>query len=249
MTRRRRKTRGKSRSGRLRTLDTWLTEHGPTLPSPPGAVAIDLGTGDLPYTTLEWATALRRRYPELSVIGVEHDPHRLRRVQPHASDHVDFRLGGFELPLTQEESPAIIRCMNVLRDYPADTIPAIHRTLLDQLAPHGLLLEGTSNRGGDVLTAFVLRPEHSPGLVFLNRFEQGFAPWMFRDRLPQLIRRSVEPGAPIHRLLSLWDTCWRETSWSTPEEAFIASTQRLSQRLPGIRASHNALWVRDLNLC
>jgi hypothetical protein len=242
------KTRGRTSPGRLRALDAYLChrERG-LLERQDGpwarAVFADVGFGEHPWTTLESAAAFRALHPALPVIGVELDAARALAAQAHADAHTHFREGGFELPLGPDEPARLIRAMNLLRQGPPERVPKVHRTLGRYLLPSGLLVEGSADGSGAVLTAHLLRrgPQGDTpfreALLFHTDFRLGFAPLQFRDWLPRDLRRRVRPGEPLHAFLSEWGAAWqdaRAAGHTAPPEAFSESVLRLATRTGGV---------------
>jgi len=99
-----------------------------------GGIAVDVGVGDSPVTTLEMAQNLQLGdHPGscCGVIGTEADEGRLRTAREQQQQQqqqqqqaatakaaaLEFRLGGtdFALPLAPTQRPVLIRAMNVLR--------------------------------------------------------------------------------------------------------------------------------------
>ncbi|WP_342380727.1 methylase [Myxococcus stipitatus] len=244
------KTRGRTSPGRLRALDAYLCRFEPgllTRTDGPWAhgVFVDVGFGEHPWTTLESAEAFRSLHPELSVVGVELDAARAQAAQVHAGPRTHFRQGGFELPLTTDEPARLMRAMNVLRQGPVERVPEVHHTLGRFLLPSGLLIEGSADPEGSVLTAHLLRrpsddadlPPTREALLFHTTFRHGFAPWQFRDWLPRDLRRRVRPGEPMHDFFQAWNEVWqhaRDTGYSLPADAFRESVTRLASRVSGV---------------
>ncbi|MBZ4421946.1 methylase [Myxococcus sp. RHSTA-1-4] len=240
------KTRGRTSRGRLRALDAYLCRFEPELLSRRDgpwarAVFVDVGFGEHPWTTLESAEAFRALQPEMTVIGVELDAERARAAGAHADARTHFRQGGFELPLLEDEPARLVRAMNLLRQGPPERVPEVHRTLGRYLLPSGLLVEGSSDATGAILTAHLLRrrPEDAEpsltreALLFHTDFSHGFAPLLFRDWLPRDLRRRVRPGEPIHAFFSEWAAAWEEAraaGHTAPPEAFREAALRLAAR-------------------
>ena len=111
------------------------------------AVGVDLGLGWRPYTLWEWHVALQ--HAPRQVVGVEGVPERLEVARAWKSS-LDLRLGGFELPVA--EPVALIRAMNLLRDYPVARACQAVQTLGAQLLVGGWLLEGRTDVEGLVVT-------------------------------------------------------------------------------------------------
>src|SRR5690606_16860699 len=98
------------------------------------AVVVDVGLGDRPDTTVELAAAL----PWLRVVGVDHDPERVR-VARELAPGLDARAGGFDLPLGPDEPARLVRCFNVLRGYRPEQAEPARRRLAASLLDGGLL--------------------------------------------------------------------------------------------------------------
>ncbi len=241
-----RRTRGRTSRHRLRALDVYLCHAEPELLRRDdgawhAAAFVDVGFGEEPSTTLESAETFRALHPGLPVIGVELDEGRARAAAKHADALTHFRQGGFDLPLQPGESVRLLRAMNLLRQYPAEAVPGIHQKLGGQLLVGGLLLEGSADTEGGVLTAHLLRRTedgvHREALLFHTDFSHGFAPVLFRDWLPRDLRRRVHPGEPIHAFFQDWMGAWndaRAEGHREPRDSFRHSALRLASRREGI---------------
>uniref|UniRef100_A0A7S4JB50 Uncharacterized protein n=1 Tax=Odontella aurita TaxID=265563 RepID=A0A7S4JB50_9STRA len=143
---------------------------------------VDLGLGDSPTTTIEFASALKGAYSvssipepsELKVVGVEVEPDRLDQCKCLLEDAsragllrniptIDLRLGGmkFSLPLFDSEPrPRLIRAMNVLRSYNIPDAVEGLKVLFHQLSSRGgTLIEGSAEARGLVVVAMsVIKP-------------------------------------------------------------------------------------------
>ncbi len=242
-------TRGRTSRGRLRALDAYLCHAERELLSRRDgpwahAVFVDVGFGEHPWTTLESAEAFRALHPGLTVIGVELDPERALAAGAHADAHTHFRQGGFALPLGEDEPARLVRAMNLLRQGPPERVPEVHQTLGRYLLPSGLLVEGSADPTGVILTAHLLRrvpdgaaPPVREGLLFHTDFRHGFAPLLFRDWLPRDLRRRVRPGEPIHAFFSEWVAAWEEAraaGHTAPPDAFREAAPRLAARTGGV---------------
>ncbi|MCB9745014.1 MAG: hypothetical protein H6741_08365 [Alphaproteobacteria bacterium] len=240
-------TRGKTAPNRLRRLDAFVALHAPELLSPHGPLAdalfVDLGFGRLPLTTLQSLEIWRRHHPGLRGLGVELDPERVAAAQAYAQPGLSFRRGGFALPLRARERVGILRAMNVLRQYPLDEVLAAQAHMVSQLAPGGLLLEGTSDPFGRVMVVNVLRrgadgPELE-AVLFATNLRWGSHPELFPPVLPrQLIARNV-PGEPVHALFEAWTQAWTRAVHASvfgERQRFEAAAIGLSEIHPGIDA-------------
>jgi hypothetical protein len=229
-------TRGTTAPNRLRRVDRWLlgTHRGTLWDAPPGALAVDLGYGAYPVTTVEWAERLWTVRPDLHVLGLEIDPERVAAAEPYRRPPLlEFRLGGFELPVPTP--PVLLRAFNVLRQYDEDAVAEVWARLCAGLAPAGLLLEGTCSENGRIAVWATLGPEGPRTLTFAARLASLEGPAIFAQRLPKvLIHRNV-PGEAVHEFLRDWDRAWAACS---PLGAFgarqrwIAAARLLSAHWP-----------------
>jgi hypothetical protein len=159
-------TRGKTASNRLRRVDNFILLYEPSLLTRTDglfsdSLFVDVGYGFDARTTLESAARFRRVNPHLRILGVEIDKERVEAALPYADDKINFRLGGFNLPLKEGETVRLIRAFNVLRQYEEkDFIPAYEK-LTQYLLPGGLMIEGTSNPFGSIWCANVVRKTNS----------------------------------------------------------------------------------------
>ena len=232
-----RSTRARTRPGRLVRLDEDLCLEEAALLSRSAGVVVDLGFGAVPATTHELAAALP---PHLSVVGVEPDADALRTAGP-GSGRVRFLAGGFTLP--EAARPAlVIRAMNVLRGYPpAEAAPA-REAMGAALVEGGALLEGTSGPDGDVMVVGWWRRREGKlvpeALLFSTRFDRGFGPLVFRDRLPRDLRGAVRPGTPLFGLFADWTAAYEAVRSVDPDPRgrFLRAAEWLSRRRQDVPA-------------
>ena len=202
-------TRGTTAPNRLRRVDRWLLgTQGPLLSrAAPDAVAVDLGYGAYPVTTVEWARRLWTVRPDLRVLGLEIDPARVAAAEPYRRPPLlDFGLGGFELPAPSP--PTLLRAFNVLRQYDEGAVASVWQGLCARLDPGGLLIEGTCSENGRIAVWIALGAEGPRTLTFAARLSTLEDPAIFAQRLPKaLIHRNV-PGEPVHAFLRDWERAW-----------------------------------------
>lgn len=197
-------TRGTTGDNRLRRSDRWLV-HSPRVRAALQAAAhplvIDLGYGATPVTTLELAARLKVVRPDVTVLGLEIHP---ERIVP-SRDGVEFGLGGFELA---GRTPVLVRAFNVLRQYPVEAVRDAWSVMQHQLAPGGLIIDGTCDELGRRCCWVLL---DGSGPLSLTLACDPFAierPSDLAERLPKvLIHHNVE-GQPIHALLAAADRAW-----------------------------------------
>lgn len=225
---------GRTSAGRLRALDAFLLERERRLIAAQSvAPFIDVGFGEQPLTTLESAVALREVNPSLTVLGVESDVQRALAAAPFESlPETRFVRGDFGvLPLLPKAR--VIRVMNVLRSHQEEEVAAIHALLGAALVEGGVVLEGSADEAGDILTAHVLRREGAAmkreALLFFTRFTHGFAPALFRDWLPRDLRRRCKPGEWVHAFFGQWTQVWEATRTADAPASFVAAVNALRQ--------------------
>jgi len=247
-------TRGKTASNRLRRVDNFILMYEPALLSSGGLFAdslfVDLGYGFDPRTTLESTMRFRKVNPNLKILGVEIDKGRVEAALPFADDKTFFRLGGFNLPLQENETVRLIRAFNVLRQYEEeDFLPAYER-LMHYVLPNGLMIEGTSNPFGSIWVANVVRRMESNGLpfdkkkgeledwriealVFSTNFHLGFDVEEFQTILPKNLIHHMVSGEPIYDFFEAWKQSAKETSSAKTfglKQWFIACAEKLSEK-------------------
>jgi hypothetical protein len=256
------KPRGKTRRGRLARLDALILHRERALFARndgeyEDACVIDVGVGEEPHTTLELAASLATLATRRKLIGVEIDRERFERARRVVIDttdlreHVELRHGGagFALPLEHGERALWVRAMNLLRGYSEDAACVAHATLATSLVPGGVLVEGSGSPEGGVLCAHLLRRGESDGalhreaLFFVTDFSQGFAPQIFRDRLPRDLRKHAKFGGVLHPFFEGWQASFVEARGHTgqaPRTLFEESARRLAMRVEGVEQDEGA---------
>lgn len=204
-------TRGTTGHNRLRRSDRWLVHTSrvrTALQAAADPLVVDLGFGALPVTTLELAARLQTVRADVRVVGLEIHPDRVRTARA-ATTEVEFAVGGFELAGLR---PVLVRAFNVLRQYPVEAVAGAWELVRRQLAPGGLLVDGTCDELGR-RCAWVLLDTAGP--VSLTLACDPFAverPSDLAERLPKvLIHHNVE-GQPVHTLLAAADRAWASSA-------------------------------------
>ncbi len=253
-------TRGKTAVNRLRRVDHFLCRYDPGLIMREdgvfgGSCFIDLGYGDSPKTTVETSCRLRRLNSRLRIIGVEISHERVRSALAYADQYVEFRLGGFNVPLRPGEDGTyervrMIRAFNVLRQYDECLVRDAYALMAEPVLPGGLLIEGTSDPLGRIWSANLMRRRKEGGwkyeaVIFSTNFVQGFNPSDFRSVLPKNhIHRAVR-GESAGDFLSAWEKSalstrvhdiWGRRQW------FEASARKLAG--DGYRINLSRSWLR-----
>ncbi len=202
-------TRGTTGANRLRRADRWMARSPrvrAALASQSPPLAIDLGYGRLPVTTLEFAARLRAVAPDLAVVGLEIDPERVEAAGgAGVRSDVSFALGGFELAgLT----PVLVRAFNVLRQYPEDAVAGAWRTMQSALAPGGVIVEGTCDELGRRCCWVLLDSDGPVSLTLACDPRHIERPSDLAERLPKVLIHQNVPGCSVHDLLTAADHAW-----------------------------------------
>jgi hypothetical protein len=200
-------TRGTTTANRLRRADRWLTGSArvrAALQSSEDPVVVDLGYGRLPVTTTELAARLRAVSPAVRVVGLEIDPRRV--ADAHSEDPaVEFAVGGFELAGLR---PVLVRAFNVLRQYPAEAVDGAWATMRAQLAPSGVIIDGTCDELGRRACWVLLDADGPVSLTLACDPRHIERPSDLAERLPKVLIHHNIPGQPVHALLAAADRSW-----------------------------------------
>ncbi|MBB2892791.1 hypothetical protein FHU39_002809 [Flexivirga oryzae] len=201
-------TRGTTAPNRLRRCDRWLVAtQGWRLRRPvePPTV-VDLGYGAAPVTAVELRDRIRTVRPDARVVGIEIDPARVAAAQEVAGDGLSFVRGGFEVPVPGRVT--VVRAFNVLRQYDEAQVSGAWRRLQDRLTTDGLIIDGTCNEIGRVMTWVALDAAGPVSLSLSLRLRDLATPAVVAERLPKaLIHRNV-PSERIHAFLQALDHAW-----------------------------------------
>ncbi|MBO0979970.1 class I SAM-dependent methyltransferase [Microbacterium sp. SD291] len=238
-----RPTRGTTGTNRLRRNDRWIAASD-AFRRAADPLVVDLGYGASGVTAFELATRLRRVRPDAEILGLEIDPARVAAADeqlaevrtgrtPFAPDlRVSFARGGFETPVPGGRRAAVIRAMNVLRQYDETDVPAAWHAMASRLADGGLLVEGTCDEIGRVASWVDVRQNGTPARFTVSlRLAELERPSIVAERLPKaLIHRNV-PGERVHELLAGLD---REWDRAAPLSTFGA-TQRFLAAVAALR--------------
>jgi SAM-dependent methyltransferase len=219
-----RPTRGTTGTNRLRRNDRWIAASD-AFRTAADPLVVDLGYGASGVTAFELAARLRRVRADAEVRGLEIDPARVALASAQLEEvragrtpfppdlAVSFARGGFEVPIPGGRRPAIIRAMNVLRQYDEADVADSWRTMAARLAPGGLLVEGTCDEIGRVASWVDVEADGMPARFTLSlRLARLERPSIVAERLPKaLIHRNV-PGERIHSLLVDLDREWERAA-------------------------------------
>ncbi len=193
---------GRTAAGRLDGPDVFVSRHRQA----PVGRALDVGLGTSPDTTVAFARALRARWPEVAVVGLDNVPARVDAARGLAPGVQFVCEDLFAAPTGTGFD--VVRAINVLRSFPPATARAGRAQLWARLRPRGWLLEGSTDKGGDCGALYIV-PKDAPAresrlLLFCDE-RRGFAPRMFRGVLPQDLAR----GGPIPWLAG-WFADWQQ---------------------------------------
>lgn len=220
-------TRGTTAQRRLRRIDRWLLATHDTLLRRRPLQVVDLGFGAAPVTTIELFHRLRAVHATAEVVGLDIDADRVAAARQHARSGLSFACGGFELAGLR---PLVVRAMNVLRQYDEDAVPAAWRQMTSQLAPDGIVVEGTCDETGG-LGSWVTLTRDGPTTLTLA-VDIHLAPSAVAARLPKsLIARNVS-GEPIHALLLDLDRQWERHAGI----GVLSHRQRFAAAVRGVAA-------------
>lgn len=217
-------TRGTTNTNRLRRVDRWIARH-PALLRTADPLVIDLGYGASGVTALELHARLARARAEVHVLGLEIDPARVARANEQlaqvrtggtmfaADAAVSFARGGFEVPTPGGRRPAVIRAMNVLRQYDESEVGAAWARMAARLSPDGLLVEGTCDELGRISTWVAIGADAAPRTLSISLRLAGLEhPSIAAERLPKaLIHRNI-PGERVHALMTALDQEWERAA-------------------------------------
>ncbi|WP_309104255.1 class I SAM-dependent methyltransferase [Microbacterium sp.] len=240
-----RPTRGTTGTNRLRRSDRWIAASR-AFRRAADPLVVDLGFGASGVTAFELAARLQKVRSDTEVIGLEIDPVRVATARAQLSEvgagrtpfpqslRVSFARGGFEVPLPGDRRPAVIRAMNVLRQYDETDVTEAWRAMASRLAPDGLLVEGTCDEIGRIAAWVDVTPDARPARFTMSlRLTALERPSIVAERLPKaLIHRNV-PGERINALLTDFDREWERSAALTtfgPTQRFIAAVSGLREQ-------------------
>ena len=246
-------TRGTTGTNRLRRVDRWIARH-PALRRATDPLVVDLGYGASGVTALELQARLARSRADVEVLGLEIDPDRVARARaqlgevragrtPFASDaRVSFALGGFEVPSADGRRPAVIRAMNVLRQYDESEVRAAWQRMAARLSAGGVLVEGTCDELGRIVTWVEIGPDAGPRALSISLRLAGLQhPSIAAERLPKaLIHRNIT-GERIHSFLRTLDEEWERAAGMSP----FGPVQRWESALAAVRDAGWPLQARS----
>jgi SAM-dependent methyltransferase len=235
-------TRGTTGTNRLRRVDRWIAAL-PVVRRSTDPLVVDLGYGKSGVTAFELHQRLARVRPDVTVLGLEIDPERVRTAQEQLAEvragntsfaadaDVEFARGGFEVPLPAGRRAAVIRAFNVLRQYDESQVPDAWARMQSRLQPGGALVEGTCDEIGRVASWVTLTPDELASFTIALRLAGLERPSIVAERLPKaLIHRNVD-GEPVHELMRALDRFWAQAAplgVYGPRQRWIATVRALA---------------------
>jgi SAM-dependent methyltransferase len=231
-------TRGTTNTNRLRRVDRWIAAL-PVLRGTSGPIVVDLGYGASGVTTFELASRLARVRPDVRVVGFEIErgrvelarqqlAARLEVAQPMPA--VQFDVGGFEVPLPDDDRATVIRAFNVLRQYDeSDVVPA-WRLMLRRLRHDGVLIDGTCNELGRVASWVAVGAAGPQSLTIALRLTDLERPSVAAERLPKILIHRNVAGERVHDFLLALDRAWQLSASLAaygPTQRWIATVRHL----------------------
>src|SRR5690348_18071928 len=135
-------------------------------------------------------------------MGLEIHPDRVAAARAAENSTVEFGLGGFELA---GRRPVLVRAFNVLRQYPVAAVPEAWSAMQAQLAPGGLIVDGTCDEVGRRCSWVLL---DAGGPLTLTLACDPFAveqPSDLAERLPKVLIHHNVAGQTSPTLLSAAD--------------------------------------------
>jgi hypothetical protein len=231
-------TRGTTNPNRLRRMDNWITATlGPALRAAADPLVVDLGYGATPITAVELAARLARVRPDVRVLGLEIDPARVAAALPAADPPgLTFALGGFEFA---GHRPYLVRAANVLRQYDETVAATAWAAMRANLAPGGVIVEGTCDEIGRLAAWVRLDPSGPRTVTFACRVASLDRPSDLAARLPKALIHHNVPGQPVNAFLRDLDAAWDATaplSTFGARQRWIAACTALDDRWPVDRA-------------
>ena len=241
-------TRGTTGTNRLRRNDRWIAAST-AFRKAVDPLVVDLGYGASGVTAFELATRLMIVRPDAEVLGLELDPSRVATALGQLAEvraertpfargiRVHFARGGFEVPVPGGRRPAVIRAMNVLRQYDEGDVASAWATMAARLAPDGLVVEGTCDEIGRVASWIDITAGAQPVRFTISlRLADLERPSIVAERLPKaLIHRNV-PGERVHALLEDLDREWARaaplTTFGATQRFLAAVTALKTQGWP-----------------
>lgn len=218
--------RGKTTCGRLRLWDSLCRV---LYADACARGLVDVGIGERADTTVELLHWL-----DAPVVALE--------VHPSRAELARERLAGLPVEVVETDAllgttdgprGGLLRCANVLRQYPISLVDQAHTALLSWVDETGVVLEGSCDKAGHVGAMHIL--ENGPAgpvrsaLGFVTDFRRGFAPIQLRDHLPRDLRREVRAGGCMVGFFERWTQAWHDTRTGDPATDFRRAGESMGE--------------------
>jgi len=150
--------------------------------------------------------------PGLRVLGVEIDADRVGNAYAASiPGRLEFRFGGFDIPMAPGERASVVRAINVLRgcDEPRhhEAVNRLGRALRDG----GVLMEGTGSPTGRLLAVSLYRRRGArlarEGLLLAPNLARDWTPRELQAVLPRDLIDHSGPGSWLDDFFERWDKC------------------------------------------
>ena len=216
--------RGKTACGRLRLWDALCQLMYADVCA---RGLVDVGIGERADTTVELL-----RWIGAPVVALEVHPVRVEQARA--------RLAGLPVEVLETDAlkgasdgprGGLLRCANVLRQYPVSVVDSAHAALLSWVDDAGVVLEGSCDKAGHVGAMHILaKGREGPvrsALGFVTDFQRGFAPIQLRDHLPCDLRREVRAGGCMADFFVRWTHAWRDHRTGDPATDFRRAAEAM----------------------
>ena len=230
-------TRGKTARDRWHRLDTWIARE-PALRLATNPLYIDFGFGTEPSATVETYRRLSVFTPGLRVLGVEIESDRVGNAYAASiPGRLEFRFGGFDIPMAPGERASVVRAINVLRGCDErrhhEAVNRLGRALRDG----GVLMEGTGSPTGRLLAVSLYRRRGArlarEGLLLAPNLARDWTPRELQSVLPRDLIDHSGPGSWLYDFFERWDKCLdaaRERR-TDARAAFVAAAHELGDTI------------------
>lgn len=190
---------GNTVAGRWQQLDSVLVEILPR-----EGLAVDIGMGEIPATTLEFASIMGDGW---EVIGTECHLDRLKRAKLlNYMPNVNMIATGldFTLPFPR---PTIIRALNVFRDYCLQDALKSMLKLCSQLPEGGVFVEGSASKNGDIWSVLCANNRGIIDMVLFGTSKEEIKIDQIESCLPRIWRNEcldMPHAEPVRHFLDTW---------------------------------------------
>lgn len=211
-------------------LDPWLVQRVGEWPEGGADTVVDVGIGASPETTLELHAALREVREDVRTVGLDTDPARVGALAERGVDGVVAMDGGFDAEVPGRVG--LVRAANLLRQYRLDGVPDALARMGAWLTPGHLLVEGTTDAGGQRGVFRVLRWNgqrlDSLSLLVVADPHGPFAPRALTPYLPRGLGWHGHVAPRLRPLFARWEQAFQEARGAGGGALFPATCARLA---------------------